>query len=46
MIKYITKCFFYEKHHKYEGNVEMDSTQSDNENLLVIGATNTPWQVD
>ncbi|URZ04354.1 ATP-binding protein [Clostridium felsineum] len=26
--------------------VEMDSTQSDNENLLVIGATNTPWQVD
>lgn len=26
--------------------VEMDSTQSDNKNLLIIGATNTPWQVD
>ncbi|MDD3224826.1 MAG: ATP-binding protein [Clostridium sp.] len=26
--------------------VEMDSTQSDNKDLLIIGATNTPWQVD
>jgi len=26
--------------------VEMDSTQSSNKDLLVIGATNTPWQVD
>lgn len=26
--------------------IEMDSTQNNNENLLVIGATNTPWHVD
>ncbi|WNC13537.1 ATP-binding protein [Brevibacillus brevis] len=26
--------------------VEMDSTQNNNRNLLVIGATNTPWFVD
>lgn len=25
---------------------EMDGSQSDNEDLLVIGATNTPWRVD
>lgn len=26
--------------------IEMDSTQNNNRNLLVIGATNTPWYVD
>jgi len=25
---------------------EMDGSQSNNENLLIIGATNTPWRVD
>ena len=25
---------------------EMDGSQSDNEDLLIIGATNTPWRVD
>lgn len=26
--------------------MELDSTQNNNENLLVIGATNTPWTID